>query len=274
LKRIVSLFPSVALTVPLAFVLGPFVWLIISSFKTNAEIAKGVPYALPEALRWSNFLEAWRIGDFGQLMLNSVINATGVVVLLLLVTVPAGYAFAKMRFRGNNILFYLMLIGLTIPIQAIIVPVYEVLTGLGLINTLLGVALAQAGNGVPFGLFIMRNFFRSMPNELIDAARIDGCGDLRIFLNVLLPLAMPGLLALTIISALTTWNDFFLPLVVLISPEVQTIPLGLVRFVGTFAADQRLIFAGTVISFFPIVALYLVTQRYFVEGLTRGALKG
>jgi raffinose/stachyose/melibiose transport system permease protein len=272
--RIAKMLPSAVLILPLTFVLGPFVWLLISSLKTNAEIATGLPYALPKVWRWTNYLEAWQIGGFGQLMLNSFINAAGVVTLTLLVTVPAGYAFARMRFRGSEVLFYLILFGLTIPIQAIILPVYQVLAGLGLINALLGVILAQAGNAVPFGLFIMRNFFRTMSNELVDAARIDGCGHFRIFISVLLPLATPALLALTIISALTTWNDFFLPLVVLISPEVQTIPLGLVRFASTFAADQRLIFAGTVISFFPIVALYLITQRYFVEGLTRGALKG
>ena len=258
----------------LAFMVGPFFWLVMSSFKTEAEISMGDPVALPATLALQNYLDAWRIGSFGQLLLNSFLNATAVVVLTLLLCVPAGYAFAKMRFAFNNTVFFLILVGLTIPIQAIVIPVYQMIARLGLIDTILGVTLAQVGNGIPFGLFLMRNFFRSLPDELLEAARIDGAGHFRIMTAILLPLAMPAVLALTVIAALSTWNDFFLPLVVLISPDVQTIPLGLVRFAGTYSAEKRLIFAGTVISFVPIVILYLLTQRTFVQGLTQGAMKG
>lgn len=262
------------LLAPLAFLLGPFAWLIVSSLKTEAEIAMGDPFAWPSRLAIENYAAAWRIGGFGDLALNSVVNAAAVVTLTVLICAPAGYAFAKMRFRGSTALFYLFIIGLTVPIQAIVVPVYNVLAGLGLINSLLGVTLAQAGNGVPFGLFLTRNFFRTLPDEMLDAARIDGCGHLRILVSIVAPLSVPAVLALVVISALSTWNDFFLPLVVLISPDIQTIPLGLVRFASTFTADQRLVFAGTVISFLPVVLLYVATQRYFVQGLTQGALKG
>ncbi len=258
----------------LAFMVGPFFWLVMSSFKTEAEISMGDPVALPATLALANYLDAWRIGSFGQLLLNSFLNASAVVVLTLLLCVPAGYAFAKMRFAFNNTVFFLILVGLTIPIQAIVIPVYQMIARLGLIDTILGVTLAQVGNGIPFGLFLMRNFFRSIPDELLEAARIDGASHFRILTAILLPLATPAVLALTVIAALSTWNDFFLPLVVLISPDVQTIPLGLVRFAGTYSAEKRLIFAGTVISFVPIVILYLLTQRTFVQGLTQGAMKG
>ncbi len=265
---------AAGLVLPLAFILAPFLWLVISSLKTEAEIAAADPFAFPERLMWENYLAAWKIGGFGDLIANSLINVTGVVLLTVAVCAPAGYAFAKMRFRGSEAVFFLLVVGLTVPIQAIIIPLYQVLSGLGLINTLIGIILAQVGNGIPFGVFLMRNFFRGIPDELVEAARIDGCGHFRILTLIFLPISLPALFALVIISALSTWNDFFLPLIVLISPDVQTLPLGLVRFAGSYSSDHRLIFAGTVISFLPVVLLYIATQRRFTEGLTQGALKG
>jgi raffinose/stachyose/melibiose transport system permease protein len=193
---------------------------------------------------------------------------------MLAVCAPGGYALAKMRFPHKEWIFYVFILGLTIPIQAIVIPLYQVLQGLGLINSLTGIVLAQVSNGIPFGLFLMRSFFQGIPDELIEAAKIDGAGHMQILTRILLPISQPAVLALVVISALATWNDFFLPLVVLISPDVQTLPLGLVRFAGTFTSNFRLVFSGTVISFLPIVILYLLTQRRFTEGLTQGALKG
>lgn len=265
---------ALGLLPPLAFLLGPFLWLLASSLKTEAEIATADPFAAPDRLMWGNYVDAWRIGSFGELILNSLANVAAVVVLMILVCAPAGYAFAKMRFRGSEALFYLLILGLTVPIQAIVIPLYQLLSGLGLLDSLAGITLAQVGNGIPFGVFLMRNFFRNVPHELLEAARVDGCGHGRILLRIFLPISAPAVLALVVISALGTWNDFFLPLVVLISPEVQTLPLGLVRFAGTYSTDHRLVFAGTVISFLPIVLLYIATQRRFTEGLTQGALKG
>jgi raffinose/stachyose/melibiose transport system permease protein len=265
---------ALGLLPPLAFLLGPFLWLLVSSLKTEAEIATADPFSAPDRLMWVNYVDAWRIGSFGELILNSLANVAAVVVLIILVCAPAGYAFAKMRFRGSEALFYLLILGLTVPIQAIVIPLYQLLSGLGLLDSLAGITLAQVGNGIPFGVFLMRNFFRNVPHELLEAARVDGCGHGRILLRIFLPISAPAVLALVVISALGTWNDFFLPLVVLISPEVQTLPLGLVRFAGTYSTDHRLVFAGTVISFLPIVLLYIATQRRFTEGLTQGALKG
>jgi raffinose/stachyose/melibiose transport system permease protein len=265
---------ALGLLPPLAFLLGPFLWLLASSLKTEAEIATADPFSAPDRLMWVNYVDAWQIGSFGELILNSLANVAAVVVLMILVCAPAGYAFAKMRFRGSEALFYLLILGLTVPIQAIVIPLYQLLSGLGLLDSLAGITLAQVGNGIPFGVFLMRNFFRNVPHELLEAARVDGCGHGRILLRIFLPISAPAVLALVVISALGTWNDFFLPLVVLISPEVQTLPLGLVRFAGTYSTDHRLVFAGTVISFLPIVLLYIATQRRFTEGLTQGALKG
>lgn len=263
-----------ALTPVLLVLLAPFLWLIVSSFKTEAEIGQAAPFTWPADLMWRNYLDAWRIGGFGDLVGNSLINLAGVVLLSLVVCVPGGYALAKIRFPGREWLFNLFLLGLTVPVQAIVIPLYQVLFGLNLIDTLAGIVLVQVSNGIPFGLFLMRSFFSGLPDELIEAAKIDGASHPQILIQVFLPISVPAVQALVIISALSTWNDFFLPLIVLISPDVQTLPLGLVRFASTYASEYRLVFSGTVISFLPIILLYILMQRRFTEGLTQGAIKG
>lgn len=267
---------SVALALVPVFlvILGPFFWLLMSSLKTEAEIGQANPFALPAQLMWQNYADAWQIGGFSELIVNSLMNLAGVVALTLITCAPAGYALAKIRFPGREWMFYAIIFGLTIPVQAIVIPLYQVLFNLGLINSLVGITLAQVSNGIPFGIFLMRSFFIGVPDELVEAAKIDGANHFQILVQVMLPLSTPALQALVIISALSTWNDFFLPLIVLISPDVQTLPLGLVRFASTYASQFRLVFSGTVITFLPIILLYLITQRRFTEGLTQGALKG
>ncbi len=274
-RRKPSELPFVLLLLPVAAVIvGPFLWLIVSSLKTEAEIGRGEPFAFPANLMWQNYVDAWNVGNFGSLIGNSLINVAGVLALTLLICVPAGYALAKIRFPGREWVFYAFIFGLTIPVQAIIIPLYQLLSNLGLINSMIGVTLAQVANGIPFGLFLMRSFFIGVPNELTEAAKIDGANHFQILWKVFLPLSQPAIMALLIISALSTWNDFFLPLVVLISPGNQTLPLGLVRFASTYNTDYRLVFSGTAITFLPVIILYILTQRRFTEGLTQGALKG
>jgi len=265
---------ALALLPAFALILGPFAWLLMSSLKTEAEIGQANPFAPPADLMWQNYLDAWQIGGFGELIANSLINLAAVVALTLITCAPAGYALAKIRFPGREWLFYAMIFGLTIPIQAIVIPLYQVLFNLGLINSLAGITLAQVSSGIPFGIFLMRSFFMGVPNELVEAAKMDGANHFQILTGIMLPLSTPALQALVIISALSTWNDFFLPLIVLISPDIQTLPLGLVRFASTYSSEYRLVFSGTVITFLPIIVLYILTQRRFTEGLTQGALKG
>ncbi len=274
-RRKPSELPAVLMLLPvLVVIVGPFLWLIVSSLKTEREIGRGDPFSFPAQLMWQNYIDAWNIGNFGSLIGNSLINVLGVVTLTLVVCAPAGYALAKIRFPGREWVFYAFIFGLTIPVQAVIIPLYQLLSNLGMINSLWGVTLAQVSNGIPFGLFLMRSFFMGVPNELTEAAKIDGANHFQILTRVFLPLSQPAISALLIISALSTWNDFFLPLVMLISPGNQTLPLGLVRFASTYNTDFRLVFSGTVITFLPVIILYILTQRRFTEGLTQGALKG
>jgi raffinose/stachyose/melibiose transport system permease protein len=274
-RRKPSELPAVLMLLPvLVVIVGPFLWLIVSSLKTEREIGRGDPFSFPAQLMWQNYIDAWNIGNFGSLIGNSLLNVLGVVTLTLVVCAPAGYALAKIRFPGREWVFYAFIFGLTIPVQAVIIPLYQLLSNLGMINSLWGVTLAQVSNGIPFGLFLIRSFFLGVPNELTEAAKIDGANHFQILWRVFLPLSQPAISALLIISALSTWNDFFLPLVMLISPGNQTLPLGLVRFASTYNTDFRLVFSGTVITFLPVIILYIFTQRRFTEGLTQGALKG
>ena len=150
---------ALALVPVFIVILGPFFWLLMSSLKTEAEIGQANPFALPAQLMWQNYADAWQIGGFSELIVNSLMNLAGVVALTLITCAPAGYALAKIRFPGREWMFYAIIFGLTIPVQAIVIPLYQVLFNLGLINSLVGITLAQVSNGIPFGIFLMRSFF-------------------------------------------------------------------------------------------------------------------
>lgn len=252
--------------------LFPFAWVILASLNTNRGIFSG--QIVPTTPQWGNYVRAWQVGNLSQYVGNSVIVAVGTVALTLVACAPAGYAFGRMRFAGGSLLFYLYLFGLTIPFQALLIPVFYQMKNLGLINNLVGIVLVQVGTGVPFGAFLMRNFFRSLPEEIADAARIDGANELAVFLRVMLPLAKPATLALVVFSFMGSWNEYLLPLIALQSDAKRTLPTGLVRYATQYATDYSLVFAATVISFIPTVALYLVFQRQFIEGVNAGATKG
>lgn len=256
----------------LVLTLAPFVWVILSSLNTSRGIFSG--QIVPSALHWDNYTRAWRIGNLSRYVGNSVVVAVATVALTLVACCPAGYAFGRMRFRGGTAIFYLYLFGLTVPFQAVLIPIFYQLKMLGLLNNLLGIILVQVGTGVPFGAFLMRNFFRSLPTEIADAARIDGATELGVFLRVMLPLAKPATLALVVFSFMGSWNEYLLPLIALQTDAKRTLPTGLVRYSTQYATDYSLVFAATVISFIPTVVLYLIFQRQFIEGVNAGATKG
>ncbi len=264
--------PYVFLVAVLVLTLLPFFWVILSSLNTTKGIFSG--QIVPTVLHWDNYVRAWQVGNLQGYVGNSVLVAIGTVALTLIACCPAGYAFGRMQFAGNNALFYLYLFGLTVPFQAVLIPVFYQLKNLGLINNLLGIVLVQVGTGVPFGAFLMRNFFRSLPGEIADAARMDGCSEWRVFISVMLPLAKPATLALVVFSFMGSWNDYLLPLIALQSDAKRTLPTGLVRYSTQYATDYSLVFAATVISFIPTVVLYLIFQRQFIEGVNAGASKG
>lgn len=251
----------------------PFMWVVTSAFKDNTEIF-GSMALLPESWQWNNFEEAWTRGHFSVYILNNVLVAVGTTLLTLVTAAPAGYAFGKTQLRNFPVLFYLYLFGITLPIESIIVPLFYQIKSLGLVNNLWGLIFALVGTGIPFGVYLMRSFFRDLPDALAEAARIDGASDWEIFFRIMLPLAKPGLLALGVFSFLSAWNEYFLSILLLISENKRTIPIGLVRFTQENMSDYGALFAAITISVIPSILIYIALQRSFISGLSAGAMKG
>jgi ABC-type glycerol-3-phosphate transport system permease component len=191
-----------------------------------------------------------------------------------LISSLAGYAFARLNFPGQKILLYVLLIGLTIPVAAIIIPLYLTMRDFRLLNTYGSVIVADIALAAPIFVFIMRAFFKDLPRELDDAARIDGANEFQIFWQIMLPLARPGLMTVALLEFLWSWNDLLLPLVFLVTDDLRTLPVGMLFFQGRFTIDYGLMSAGVLILSLPVTILFLVFQRDFVKGLASGALKG
>jgi raffinose/stachyose/melibiose transport system permease protein len=234
----------------------------------------GASFGSFDGLHFSNFANAWDEGHFGSYLKSSVFVAVVVVTVAGVFSIMAGYAFGLMRFRGQNVLFYVFLLGLMVPMEAIIVPLYYDFRDLGLTNTYWGLILPQIATSVAFGTFWMRAFFRGVPRSLVEAARIDGASSWFTLWRVLLPLARPAVLTMTVLLFMWTWNEFLLALVMVSDEDLRTAPLGLSFFQGRNTSDLTLLAAGSVIVALPVVILYVFLQRHFIRGMLSGAVKG
>lgn len=251
----------------------PIVLMWLTAFKSSPELATN-PFGLPQEWRFENFVEAWRQGRFGQYLRSSVIVVVPVVLVALAFSVLAGYAFGSFRFRGRQALFLLLLLGVMIPTEGIIIPLYYVMGDFGLLNTYRALILPQIALSTSFGAFWMRAFFADIPRDLRDAAAVDGCGPLRALWYVLLPLAIPALGTLAVLLFMWTWNEFLLALVLVQSENVRTLPVGLSFFQGQYTAQVPLLAAAAVIVSTPILVLYAILHRRFIAGMASGAVKG
>jgi ABC-type glycerol-3-phosphate transport system permease component len=256
----------------LFLVVAPLLWLILGVFKTNAEIF-GSPFALPESWKLDNIISAWQLGNFQTYIGNSTIITVGGMLLVFLVACPAGYALAQLKFRGNQWLFYFFLLGLAVPVQSIIIPIFYQLKALGLINELLGIILVSVAIAIPFSVFLMRNSFKDIPSEMREAAIMDGASEWRCFITIMLPMAKPGIVTLMVFTFMSIWNDFMLPLVLLIDNSKYTLALGLYSFNQENVTNYGLIFGGTLISMIPSLIVYFIFQRHFTSGMTAGSGK-
>lgn len=221
-----------------------------------------------------NFADAWDEGQFGSYLRTSVIVTACVVVGASLLSSMAGYAFGTMRFRGSTALFYLLLLGLMVPSEAIVIPLYFQLRSVDLLDTYAALILPQIAQSLAFGTFWMRAYFRSTNKGIVEAARLDGAGHFRIFWSVLLPMGRPAVTTMMVLFFMWTWNEFLLPLVVIPNGELLTAPLGLALFQGQYTAGTSLLAAGAVLVAFPVVVFYLFAQRHFIRGMVDGATKG
>ncbi len=274
-RRLVK-FGAYALLIGFALVqFIPFVWALSASFKPEIEIQNSLsfpPKLIPQNPTLQNYFDIFTIVPFGTWYLNSFLVAFFTTLLTLFFASTSGYAFARIPFPGRGVVFWAIIGTMAIPAVITLIPTYIVLKSLGLTDTLQGLIIPFMVTA--FGIFLMRQFFTSVPVELEEAARVDGAGRIRIFSQVVLPLARPALSALTIFTFMGRWNDFLMPLIIIGKSELFTLPLGMSTFRGQYKTDWNLLMSGSILVMIPIVILYLFFQRFFIEGIATTGLKG
>jgi putative chitobiose transport system permease protein len=251
----------------------PLIWLVSTAFKAPTEnIFEFPPRFFPQSPTLQNFVTVWQTNPFGRYLFNSTLVAVLTVVLNLLFCSLAAYPLARLQFRGREALFLLIVATILIPFQIVMIPLYVLTVKLGLRNTYLGLILPAIASA--FGIFLLRQAFQGVPKELEEAARIDGCSELGIWWNVMLPAVRPALITLAIFVFIGAWSDFLWPLILLDQPDYYTLPLGVAKLAGAFSLDWRLIAAGSVISIAPILLVFGLLQRYIVPTDTSSGVKG
>jgi multiple sugar transport system permease protein len=260
------------LTVAAAAVLLPFYWMLVSSLKTNNEVFTIPVRWLPDSFVWNNYVDIWRKSELTTWLRNTVVLSVAVTVLQVVTGSFAAYGFAKVRFPGRNVLFLAYIATIAVPWQSYMIPQFVLMSKLGLPDTLWSIVALQAFGA--FGVFLMKQFYESIPDELLDAARIDGMSEYGIYRRIMLPLSVPALASLTLLTLVNTWNDYLGPLLYLRSHSLWTVQIGLRSFISQYNAEYALIMTGSVLSVLPIAVIFLLGQRYFVEGVATTGLKG
>lgn len=271
-RRVTSFFSHLVLIFFAVIVVYPVIWMVLASFKSQSEIVSNV-WGLPEVFHWENYSEAWQSAQLGYAIVNSLVTSLGTVVLVTLFGALAGFAFAKFRFRYSLAIFLVLIFTMHAP--APVIPLYVMLVRLGLTDSLIGLILPMTAGGLPLAIFIFRAFFQSIPGELLDAAKVDGCTDFGAFWRVVMPVSGPAIATVGILQFVGAWNEYFLALILVRSPEMRTIPLAIQVFFYAWGRTQwEQVFAALTIGALPMIVLYIVMQRQFIQGLTAGAVKG
>ena len=262
-----------ALLILLAFtMLVPFVWMLSASLKLNKDVFAFPMKWIPETFHWENYKTIWTKIPMATFVLNTFKLTIIVTFLQVLTSSFAAYAFSKLRFKGRNILFLGYLGTIAVPWQAYMVPQFMMMREFHLNNTHLAIICLQAFSA--FGVFLMKQFYEGIPDELCEAARIDGLSEYGIYRRIMLPLSLPAISTLVIFTFVTTWNDFLGPLIYLNSTDLKTIQLGLRMFITQYSSDYNLIMAASVVSLIPVLIVFLALQKYFVQGVASSGLKG
>ena len=266
-----KIFVVIVLALLAVFFIFPLYWILTGSLKDAITINAQKPQWFPLEPTLDNYVRLFKQPAI-QWLLNTIIIAVAAMALTCITAALAGYALAKKRFWGQTVLFSLLVCAMALPKQVIVIPLLQEMSALGLNNNLLAVILPTVG--WPFGIFLMKQFSETIPTEMLEAARIDGASEVRTFVSIVFPMVKPGVGALAIFTFVNTWNDYFLQLIMLQRREVLTISTGIARLQGEVSSDFGLIMAGAALAAIPIVAVFLMFQKYFTQGITMGAVKG
>jgi len=249
----------------------PLIWMIYSSLKTDREIYL-FPFSLPHEMQLDNWVQAWKLGNLGRYFINSVFITSVSVFLVALISSMAGYAFARLTFKGRDFLFYTFLLGLILPAQVLIIPLFTFFDKIGILNTYFALILPYIAWGLPLSIYIFKSFFLTLPEDIADAAKIDGCSLFGLYWRIMLPLIRPALVTIAILQSIGIWNEFLLALLFIYDDELKTIPVGLLAFYGYHNVNYKLVFSALSITTIPVIIVYFIFEKQIVSGLTAGAL--
>lgn len=270
--KLTTILGYIGLSIAAVLVMFPFAWMLSASFKPDNDVYEFPIRWIPKIFRWQNYVDIWKQIKFGVFYFNTVKLTVIITFLQLLTSSLAAYAFAKIKFKGRNSLFIAYIGTIAVPFQVYMIPQFIIIRKLGLSDSHLSLILIQAFTA--YGVFLLRQFFMSIPEELSESARIDGLGELGIYAKIILPLAKPALTSLGIFTAVFVWNDFLGPLIYLTSQKNLTIQLGIRLFLSDYNQSFALIMAAAVCSMIPVVLIFLIAQRFLIEGIATTGIKG
>ena len=261
----------ILLSILAAIYLAPIFWVALSSFKGGSELFRYPPTLFPETFTIENYIAAFSKGNFGSYFANSTFVAVVSTILTVIINTMAGYAFAKYKFKGGNAMFIFFIATLMLPLEVLMIPIFQVIKTFGMYNTFWGLIIPPAAT--PAGVFLMRQYFLSVPNDLMQAARIDGASETKIFLKLMLPIAKPAMSVLAIFSFLWRWNDYMWPLLVIRDTKKYTVQLALANFSGQYTVDWSSMLAMSVVTMIPVLIIFLIFQKQFVKGMVTAGMK-
>jgi ABC-type glycerol-3-phosphate transport system permease component len=251
----------------------PIIWMIFGSMKDSGEFYTNI-WGLPEKFHLENYVSAWKNADMGRRFLNSIVVTFGSMLIMIPVTSCAAYAIARLQFKGKNLIYMYLLTGIMIPAGVLGIPTFTVAMKMGMLNSHFGLMLIYTAQNIAMGMFIMRGFFISLPKELEEAAMIDGCSRFGCFMRIIVPLARAGIATQVIFNGLTIWNDYFMANIMITKDELRTLPLSIANFVGRHSTNYPELFAMLTMATLPVILIFILSQKSFIEGVSAGAVKG
>ena len=254
------------------YTLGPFLWLATMSVRSTAEISAN-PYGLPTTFHWEQYRSAWVDSDFATYFWNSTMVVVGAVAVVTLIGAAAAHALARYRFRGNRLIYAVLFSSIIFPPQITLISLYQILVEYNLYNSLLGLALVYVSLQLPLTVYLLEGFFARIPQDLFDAAKMDGYGDLEIFWRIVLPVGMPAIATTLILNFIQLWNEFLFAVVLITDPDKRTLPIGIRAFMGDHFQDIGMIATGVMVSVIPVIVAYVFFSEKLIRGMTAGAIK-